>query len=91
MDLMPVQATSVPSERIFSASKQTTTARRNRLGPKIMEAMQILKFEAKNQRKEVNFTKGLSLQEEFDDLEEREGVTCTEILKEYLNSMHEEK
>ena len=91
MDLMPVQATSVPSERIFSASKQTTTARRNRLGPKIMEAMQILKFEAKNQRKEVNFTKGLSLQEEFDDLEERETVNCTEILKEYLNSMHEEQ
>ena len=72
MDLMPVQATSVPSEHIFSASKQTTTARSNHLGPKIMEAMQILKFEAKNQRKEVNFTKGLSLQEEFDDLEERE-------------------
>ena len=91
MDLMPVQATSVPSERIFSASKQTTTARRNRLGPKIMEAMQILKFEAKYQRKEVNFTKGLSLQEEFDDLEERETVNCTEILKEYLNSMHEEQ
>ena len=56
-----------------------------------MEAMQILKFEAKNQRKEVNFTKGLSLQEEFDDLEERETVNCTEILKEYLNSMHEEQ
>ena len=91
MDLMPVQATSVPSERIFSASKQTTTARSNCLGPKIMEAMQILKFEAKNQRKEVNFTKGLSLQEEFDDLEERETVNCTEILKEYLNSMHEEQ
>ena len=88
---MPVQATSVPSERIFSASKQTTTARRNHLGPKIMEAMQILKFEAKNQRKEVNFTKGLSLQEEFDDLEERETVSCTGILKEYLNSMHEEQ
>jgi len=91
MDLMPVQATSVPSERIFSASKQTTTARRNRLGPKIMEAMQILKFEAKNQRQEVNFTEGLSLQEEFDNLEEREAVNCTEVLKDYLNSMHEEQ
>lgn len=88
---MPVQATSVPSERIFSASKQTTTARRNRLGPKIMEAMQILKFQAKDQREEVNFTKGFSLQEEFDDLEEREAVKCTEILKEYFDGMHEEE
>jgi hypothetical protein len=86
MDLMPVQATSVPSECIFSASKRTTTARRNRLAPKIMEATQILKFEAKNKR-ETNFTKGFSLKE---DLEELEGVATAQDLRAYLSVIHEE-
>jgi hypothetical protein len=44
MDILPIQATSVPCERVFSASKETTTARRNRLKPKIVQALQILKF-----------------------------------------------
>ena len=58
MDLLPTQATSVPCEHVFSASKETTTARRNRLTPKIMEATQILKFQAKNKR-QIDFTEGL--------------------------------
>jgi hypothetical protein len=89
MDLMPVQATSVPSECIFSASKRTTTARRNPLAPKIMEATQILKFEAKNKR-ETNFTKGFSLKEDLEDLEELEGVATAQDLRAYLSVIHEE-
>jgi hypothetical protein len=90
MDLMPVQATSVPSEHIFSASKWTTTARRNHLTPKIMEATQILnlKLEAKNKR-EISFTKGFSLQEEFDDLEELEGMATAQDLRAYLSGICE--
>ena len=89
MDLMPAQATSVPSERVFSASKQTTTARRNHLSPKFLEATQILKFQAKNKRN-LNFTEGLSLEEEIADLEEREAVQYGEELRSFLNGMGEE-
>jgi hypothetical protein len=89
MDLMPVQATSVPSEHIFSASKRTTTARRNHLTPKMMEATQILKFEAKNKR-EISFTKGFSLKEEFDDFEELGNVATAQDLRAYFSGIREE-
>ena len=44
MDVLPAQASAVPCERIFSSSKETCTPRRNRIDPKLMEALQILKF-----------------------------------------------
>ena len=89
MDLLPAQATSVPCERVFSDSKETTTARRNCLTPKIMEATQILKFQAKNKR-QIDFTEGLAQEEELGDLEEREVVRTVEDVGGFLNSMCEE-
>jgi hypothetical protein len=44
MDILPIQASSVPSERVFSSSAQTDTVRRNRVKPILMEALQMLKF-----------------------------------------------
>jgi hypothetical protein len=44
MDILPVQASSVPCERLFSSSKETSTPRRNRINPQLMEALQVLKF-----------------------------------------------
>ncbi|KAG6805738.1 hypothetical protein H0H92_014195 [Tricholoma furcatifolium] len=44
LDILPCQASSVPCERLFSASKQTADDRRSRLGPKLFEHLQILKF-----------------------------------------------
>jgi hAT family C-terminal dimerisation region len=44
MDYLPIQASAVPSEHIFSSSAQTDTARRNRIKPVLMEALQMLKF-----------------------------------------------
>ena len=87
---MAAQATSVPCEHVFSASKKTTTARWNRLTPKIMEATQILKFQAKNKRP-IDFTEGLAQEEELGDLEEREVVRSAEDVRGLLNSMHEEE
>jgi hypothetical protein len=46
MDYLPIQASAVPSERIFSSSAQTDTARRNRIKPILMESLQMLKFGA---------------------------------------------
>jgi hypothetical protein len=52
-DYAPVQATSVPSERVFSSSAETDTKRRNRMGSYLMEALQMLKFIYKKSR--LNF------------------------------------
>lgn len=43
LDYLPIQASSVPSERVFSSSAETDTAKRNRI-PALMEALQMLKF-----------------------------------------------
>ena len=48
MDVLPVQASSVPCEHLFSSGKETCTARRNRIQPKLMEALQALKLSAHN-------------------------------------------
>jgi len=87
MDLLPIQGTSVPCERVFSASKETARARRNRLGPKIMEATQILKFNAK---KELNFTEGLREKDEVEELEKEEAAIPVEDLKAYLREVDEQ-
>ena len=54
MDVLPAQASSVPSERICSSSKETCTLCRNRISPTMLEALQILKFIYKQER--LNFT-----------------------------------
>ena len=54
MDYLPIQASAVPCERIFSSSAETDTKRRNRIGPLLMEALQMLKFHLK--KSHLNFT-----------------------------------
>jgi hypothetical protein len=46
-DYAPIQATSVPSERVISSSAETDTKRRNRISPALMESLQMLKFNFK--------------------------------------------
>ncbi|EDQ99992.1 uncharacterized protein LACBIDRAFT_334583 [Laccaria bicolor S238N-H82] len=65
LDYLPIQASSVPSERVFSSSAETDTKRRNRIHPVLMEALQMLKFSLKQQR--LNFTEGWAVTE--DELE----------------------
>src|ERR1700727_963211 len=55
LDYIPIQASAVPSERIFSSSAETDTKKRNRINPELMEALQMLKFALKQSR--LNFTK----------------------------------
>jgi hAT family C-terminal dimerisation region len=54
MDYLPIQASSVPAERIFSSSAETDTKKRNRINSLLMEALQVLKFHLKQDR--LNFT-----------------------------------
>ena len=56
LDFIPIQASAVPSERVFSLSAETDTKKRNRINPVLMEALQMLKFALKQSR--LNFTKG---------------------------------
>ncbi|EDR07026.1 uncharacterized protein LACBIDRAFT_328295 [Laccaria bicolor S238N-H82] len=65
LDYLPIQASSVPSERVFSSSAETDTKRRNRIHPVLMEALQMLKFSFKQQQ--LNFTEGWAVTE--DELE----------------------
>src|SRR6266481_4412881 len=50
LDYLPIQASSVPSERAFSSSAETDMKHRNRLRPLLMEALQMLKFSIKGHR-----------------------------------------
>ena len=61
MDYLPIQASSVPCERVFSSSARTDTKQRNRLDNFMMEALQILKFFLRNER--ASFTEGWRTQE----------------------------
>jgi hypothetical protein len=48
LDVLPFQASSVPCERLFSASKLTADTRRASLGAKRFEELQIMKFAWRN-------------------------------------------
>jgi hypothetical protein len=62
LDFLPIQASSVPCERVFSSSAETDTKKRNRINPDLMEALQLLKFAYKKER--FSFTKHLLTSEE---------------------------
>lgn len=61
MDYIPIQASAVPCERVFSSSAETDTKRRNRISSLLMEALQMLKFYFKKER--LNFTKNWAVSE----------------------------
>jgi hypothetical protein len=62
MDYLPVQATSVPCERVFSSAKDTDSAKRNRINPVLMEALQMLKYSLRKER--LNFMAGWKTSED---------------------------
>ncbi|KII92967.1 hypothetical protein PLICRDRAFT_103273 [Plicaturopsis crispa FD-325 SS-3] len=61
-NIMPVQASAVPCERVFSSSKATDTDQRNSLSPVMMEMLQILKYSARSDR--LDFANEWSAKEE---------------------------
>jgi hypothetical protein len=61
MDYLPIQASAVPCERVFSSSAETDTKKRNRIKPELMESLQVLKFALKKDR--LDFTAHLRLPE----------------------------
>jgi hypothetical protein len=77
MDIIPIQAFSVPCERVFSSGKETLSARRNALASDLMEALQLLKF-ATRQGRELSFTEGLNPDDEISKLETEEDDQAVE-------------
>ena len=71
MDIIPIQASAVPCERVFSSGKETLSARRNAISPNFMEALQLLKFATK-QGRGLSFTEGLNQDDETSELEIKE-------------------
>lgn len=61
LDILPIQASAVPCERVFSSSKETDTLRRANLSPKMMEVLQMLKYFL---RRDLDFTDGLVAREQ---------------------------
>jgi len=73
VDVLAIQGSSVPCERVFSSGKETMSARRNRIKYDLMEALQMLKFSI-NRGNELNFTAGLGRQDELRVLEKLDRV-----------------
>ncbi|PCH40574.1 hypothetical protein WOLCODRAFT_34121, partial [Wolfiporia cocos MD-104 SS10] len=66
MDILPIQASSVPCEHVFSSGKEITVPCRNHLSPEMMEALQMLKYSTKKHCDVLNFTSGLRKETELE-------------------------
>jgi hypothetical protein len=90
MDILPVQASAVPCERVFSSSKETMTARRNRIKPDLMEALQLLKYSIR-QGRGLDFTAGYDWNDELQELEEHGNrlATVSEDINSFVRSLLE--
>ena len=76
MDVLAIQGSAVPCERVFSSGKETMSARRSQIKYDLMEALQMLKFSL-NHNSELNFTEGSGRQAELYKLEELDYIDST--------------
>lgn len=94
MDYLPIQASAVPCERVFSSSAETDTKKRNRIGPMLMEALQMVKFHLKKER--LNFTSGwitsqkILLEDEPDEPGTENVPACDDPLDRILRTIAQE-
>ncbi|KIJ40317.1 hypothetical protein M422DRAFT_100383, partial [Sphaerobolus stellatus SS14] len=49
VDILPAQASSVPSECAFSSAADSDTAKRSRISPTFMEELQLLKYKVRTE------------------------------------------
>jgi hypothetical protein len=90
MDILPISASAVPCEWVFSSAKETTTARCSWMSPQLMEYLQMLKFSIRN-GPSLNFTAGTSCEEEIAELEgkARQSAKLPEDITSYLTHLLE--
>ncbi|KIL56399.1 hypothetical protein M378DRAFT_188574 [Amanita muscaria Koide BX008] len=81
LDILPCQASSVPCERLFSASKQVATDRRARLGQQRYEEIQLMKFAWKEDVVDLAAWNSVEVEEvrlqEYEDLLATDTELCT--------------
>jgi hypothetical protein len=68
MDIIPIQASSVPCKRVFSSGKETMAPRRRCISGRLMEALQMLKYSIKKGQP-LNFTQGMRWTDELTEFE----------------------
>ena len=90
LDVLPVQASSVPCEKAFSLSKETTTARHSKLDPLLMEILKMLKYMFCKER--LNFMAGLvDLEHDLtvmeEDYDEVRGLLLDGQIDEFMQRM----
>jgi hypothetical protein len=78
LDILPVQASAVSCERIFSSSKETCTMRRNLLSSALLEVLQVLKHVYKDGR--LDFTSHLIVTEEDYSIESMTEAAINELI-----------
>lgn len=84
LDILPIQASSVPCERLFSGSKQTADERRTKLGAKVFEQLQIMKFAWRNNPQDFaamnsNIIEDIYMHEYMDFLDDEKQTADWEI------------
>ena len=68
MDIIPIQASSVPCEQAFSSGKETMAPWRRCISAKLMESLQMMKFSIWKGRP-LNFTQGMRWKDELIEFE----------------------
>jgi hypothetical protein len=86
MDILPIQASSVPCEQVFSSGKETMTPRRSRISPELMEYLQLLKFSFKKGER-LNFTEHIGEAAELKELEAQAIGIVPEDMRSYVRSL----
>ncbi|KAH8991113.1 hypothetical protein EDB86DRAFT_2806845 [Lactarius hatsudake] len=82
VDILPVQVSSVPCERIFSSNKETCALRRNILSSALLEILQVLKHVYEQGR--FDFTSGLLVATEDDYSIESAAVQRQRLMSSFL-------
>jgi hAT family C-terminal dimerisation region len=86
MDILPIQASSVPCERVFSSGKETMAPRRRRIKPAFMEKLQMLKYSIRKEDS-LNFMAGLRWTDELLELEDLQNNLPPTDLLSYRGSL----
>ena len=89
LDILPIPASSIPCERLFSAAKEIADDRRARLGPKKFEELQVMKFAWRNNIPDLAAWNSAFV-EEVDHLQEfRELLDCDDWQNKFDGLEHE--
>jgi hypothetical protein len=86
MDVLPIQASSVPCERVFSSGKETMAPRRQKIKPALMEKLQMLKYGIRKGT-QLNFTEGMSWAKELIEIEELHKDSIPSDVFSYIKSL----